>query len=58
MTLCQEFWNPVQFSGSQVAFHLFILLVVVPRMKAGRDFRPFLQAEMPQRLFDLLNAHF
>jgi len=38
-------------------FHLFIPLVIVPRMKAGRDFRPFLQAESPHCFFDLLNAH-
>jgi len=49
--------NSIEFAGGQIAFHLFIPLVVIPRMKAGRDFRPFLQAEVLQRLFDLLNAH-
>jgi hypothetical protein len=49
--------NLVGFSGSEVAFHLLIPLVFVPRMEAGRDFRPFLQAKMFDSLFDLLNAH-
>jgi hypothetical protein len=49
--------NIIEFAGGQIAFHLFIPLVIAPRMKAGRNFRPLLQAEMLHRFFDLLNAH-
>ena len=49
--------NLVQPAGGQVAFHLFIPLVVIPRMEAGRYFRPLLKGEVLHRRFDLLNAH-
>ena len=49
--------NLVKFAGSQVAFHLLVPLVIVPRMKTGRDLRPFLQAKILDSLFNFLNAH-
>ena len=46
----------VEFTRGEITFHLRIPLVIVPRMKARGNFRPFLQAKTLQRLFDLLQA--
>ena len=49
--------NLIEFARSQIALHLFIPRILVPRMQAGGHIRPFFQAERLQRFFDLLNAH-
>ena len=41
--------NFIEFARGQITFHLFIPRGIGPRMKAGRDFCPFLQAEVLHR---------
>src|ERR1043166_4533503 len=49
--------EPIKFATGNVILHLPIPLIILPLMKAPRQFLPFLQCEKGDSFFDLVKRH-